>query len=351
MTGRPTGATVGGRAYLDLRKAASVAGRPTDEFLQLCALEGFLDRLGSSPHAEHLMLKGGVLLAAYDARRPTRDIDLAGLDVANDLDNLLRMINEIIAIGRDDGLEFDLNATGVEAIRDEEDYGGGRVTVHGGLSTGVIQFHVDINIGDPLWPPPDHVDLARVLGGPPIRVHGYHVELILAEKTVTALQRGTANTRWRDFVDIANLGRHDLDDIALVEAIDESPLTGTYRSSRCATSSPAIHASHSPAGRHGAASSASLPRRRSSSPTSSTRSSRSLNRFSSEPISRPDEIGSAGLPHGAPNVSPWRSWGRASTSCSSRRPCGPGLTILPSGCPLTSVRSTAAMRRTGSRGM
>ena len=90
MTGRPTGATVGGRAYLDLRKAASVAGRPTDEFLQLYALEGFLDRLGSSPHAEHFVLKGGVLLAAYDARRPTRDIDLAGPDVANDLDNLLR---------------------------------------------------------------------------------------------------------------------------------------------------------------------------------------------------------------------------------------------------------------------
>lgn len=219
MTGHPTGATVGGRAYLDLRKAASVAGRPTDEFLQLYALEGFLDRLGSSTHAEHFVLKGGVLLAAYDARRPTRDIDLAGLDVANDLDNLLRMINEIIAIGRDDGLEFDLNATGVEAIRDEEDYGGGRVTVHGGLSTGVIQFHVDVNIGDPLWPPPGHVDLPRVLGGPPIRVRGYRVELILAEKIVTALQRGTANTRWRDFVDIANLGRHDLDAIALVEAI------------------------------------------------------------------------------------------------------------------------------------
>lgn len=210
---------VGGRAYLDLRKAASAAGRPTDEFLQLYALEGFLDRLGSSPHAEHFVLKGGLLLAAYGARRPTRDIDLAALDVANDLDRVRQMINEITAIGRDDGLEFDLNATRVEAIRDEENYGGARVTIHGGLSTGVIQFHVDVNIGEPLWPPPDEVDLPRVLGGPPIRVRGYRVELILAEKIVTALQRGTANTRWRDFVDIASLARHDLDDAALVESI------------------------------------------------------------------------------------------------------------------------------------
>jgi hypothetical protein len=220
VTSRPTRATVGGRAYLDLRKDASAAGRPTDEFLQLYALEGFLDRLGSSPHAEHFVLKGGLLLAAYGARRPTRDIDFAALDVANDLDHVRRVVKEIIAIGRDDGLEFDLDATRVEAIRDDEDYGGVRVTIHGRLSTGVIQFHVDVNIGEPLWPPPDEVDLPRVLGGPPIRVRGYRVELILAEKIVTALQRGTANTRWRDFVDIASLAGHDdLDDAALAESV------------------------------------------------------------------------------------------------------------------------------------
>ena len=35
VAGRQTRATADGRAYLDLSKAASVAGRPTDEFLQL----------------------------------------------------------------------------------------------------------------------------------------------------------------------------------------------------------------------------------------------------------------------------------------------------------------------------
>lgn len=39
---------------------------------------------------------------------------------------------------------------------------------------------------------------------------GYPMELVLAEKIVTAIQRGQANTRWRDFVDVARLaaGRH-----------------------------------------------------------------------------------------------------------------------------------------------
>jgi nucleotidyltransferase AbiEii toxin of type IV toxin-antitoxin system len=35
-----------------------------------------------------------------------------------------------------------------------------------------------------------------------IVVRGYPLEMILAEKIVTALERGTASTRWRDFVDI-----------------------------------------------------------------------------------------------------------------------------------------------------
>ena len=44
--------------------------------------------------------------------------------------------------------------------------------------------------------------------------------MVLAEKIVTALQRGTANTRWRDFVDIANLATADLDPATLSEAIN-----------------------------------------------------------------------------------------------------------------------------------
>lgn len=219
MTRRPTRATPAGRAYLDLRKAASAAGRPTDEYLQLYALEGLLDRLSSSRHAEHFVLKGGVLLASYDARRPTRDIDLAAVDIANDHDSIRRIVNEILSIGRDDGLEFDQAATTVEAIREEQPYSGVRATIHGALSTAVIQFHVDVNVGDPIWPAPDAIDVPRLLGGSPIRVRGYRVELILAEKIVTTLQRGTANTRWRDFVDIAQLAQRDVDNDMLVESI------------------------------------------------------------------------------------------------------------------------------------
>ena len=76
MTSRPTRATVAGRAYLDLQNLARRQGRPTDELHQMYALEGFLARLAISSYAGQLILKGGVLLAAYEARRPTRDAGL-----------------------------------------------------------------------------------------------------------------------------------------------------------------------------------------------------------------------------------------------------------------------------------
>ena len=85
MTNRPSRSTAAGTAYLDLRKLARDTKRPTDELLQLYALEGFLDRLTASQHAQHLIFKSGVLLAAFDTRRPTRDIDFAATDIDGDL--------------------------------------------------------------------------------------------------------------------------------------------------------------------------------------------------------------------------------------------------------------------------
>ncbi len=219
MTGRPTRSTIAGSAYLDLRRHASTTGRPTDELLRLYGLEGFLDRLVASPFADQFVLKGGVLLAAFGARRPTRDIDFAAIDLADDLESLAEIVNQVIGIRIDDGLEFDPDSTSAEPIRSENAASGGRITLQARLSTARIQFHVDINLGDPIWPDPEPVDLPRILGGKPIRLTGYRVELVLAEKIVTAMQRGTANTRWRDFVDIASLADQATNTDKLTEAI------------------------------------------------------------------------------------------------------------------------------------
>jgi hypothetical protein len=51
-------------------------------------------------------------------------------------------------------------------------------------------------------------------------VGGYSLEMVLAEKIVTAIARGSANKRWRDFVDIHKLvRRHDIDGKMLRESV------------------------------------------------------------------------------------------------------------------------------------
>ncbi len=76
------------------------------------------------------------------------------------------------------------------------------------LVTANLKFAVDISVGDPIAPSPQLVQLPCVLTDDTIELVGYPIVMVHAEKLVTALQRGTVNTRWRDFADIWTLNRH-----------------------------------------------------------------------------------------------------------------------------------------------
>jgi hypothetical protein len=191
---------------LALQREAKTAGRTTAEYLRLYTLEGFLLRLAHSPHRNRFILKGGVLLAAYGLRRPTTDIDGAALQTSNEVEDIRQFVTAVASTALptdlDDGLRFDLDNVTAEAIRDEDKYGGVRIRLVARLASAREPFHVDVNIGDPIWPEPTEIALPRLLGQEPIQLRGYSMEMVLAEKIVTALQRGSASTRWRDFGDI-----------------------------------------------------------------------------------------------------------------------------------------------------
>jgi len=272
---RPTRATVAGRAYLDLQNLARRQRRPTDELHQLYALEGFLARLTVSAHANKLVLKGGVLLAAYDARRPTRDIDMQARAVAGERDDVLDRVRQIAAIRIDDGLVFDADAAAAEIIRDEDEHSGVRVTLTATLASAKLSLHVDVNIGDPIWPAPREIDLPRLLGGT-ITLAGYPLQMVYAEKIITALQRGTINTRWRDFADLYLLtARHTVDGADLHRALTEVAAYRHVERHRWQTCSLGTPRSRRRVGLPGDASSASTIASPPHSSRSSTRSSRS----------------------------------------------------------------------------
>lgn len=72
-TGEQTYRALARLARHDLRPNRRPA--PFAEYLTRHFLESFLHRLTLSAHADAFVLKGGILLAVYGARRPTEDVD------------------------------------------------------------------------------------------------------------------------------------------------------------------------------------------------------------------------------------------------------------------------------------
>lgn len=63
--------------YRQLQRLAREQGRATDELMTLYGLERVLDRLTRTDFRDDFSLEGGVLLAAFRLRRPTRAAECA----------------------------------------------------------------------------------------------------------------------------------------------------------------------------------------------------------------------------------------------------------------------------------
>ncbi len=190
--------------------AKSGSNAPTQEYLIRHTLESFLDRLTRTSHSRDFVLKGGVLLAAYGARRPTRDADSNAVSADVTAEHLVQVVRDIAAMEADDGVVFDVDTISTQQIREEADYPAFRLRITARIGPWAGTAVWDISTGDPVVPPPRLVTLDRILGNP-ISLLGYAPETSIAEKGVTILERGIASTRWRDYVDIVQLAGHGID--------------------------------------------------------------------------------------------------------------------------------------------
>lgn len=175
--------------------------------MQLYVLESSLARMALTQAADRFVLKGGLLLAVFGERRPTRDIDLQTQTIGGDPSTVRSAISDIAATSLDDGVIFGTQTATARVIREEDQYPAVRVSMTASLATARPSLHIDVSVGDPITPEPQIVQLPRVLGGT-IAVRGYPLAMVHAEKIVTAVARGTASTGWRDFADIYALARH-----------------------------------------------------------------------------------------------------------------------------------------------
>ena len=126
------------------------------------------------------------------------------------------VIEEIAAIPMPDGVAFHAAAMTTEQIREDADYSGVRVRLPAGLAGAELRLTVDLSFGDPIVP--RRIDYPTLLDDGSFALLGYPLESVIAEKAITMLSLGDANTRDRDYADVYLLSR--------IHTIEAEPLHG-----------------------------------------------------------------------------------------------------------------------------
>lgn len=205
-----------------LQNEATRRGDDFNLLLLRYGIERLLFRLSQSPHADRFLLKGAMLFVIWDEKthRPTRDLDLLGLGPCEqeDLLQAFRQVAQTPVVA--DGLVFDSKSVRAENIREDNAYGGIRVSMQATLGSAVLPLQIDIGVGDIVTPAPDSASFPALLDFPAPELRTYPVYTVVAEKFEAMAKLGIANTRMKDFHDVwFLLRRFPLDAPTLRQAV------------------------------------------------------------------------------------------------------------------------------------
>ncbi|WP_291405738.1 nucleotidyl transferase AbiEii/AbiGii toxin family protein [Acidaminobacter sp.] len=185
-----------------IRNMARIKDMSAQVVLQNYMFERFLERLSKSEYQGNFIIKGGLLIAALVGigNRATMDMDATIKNYPLNVDSLTKAIKEICSIPFEDDVSFTFY--GIEPIRDDDEYGGYRVSIISEYDKIRTPMQIDITTGDVITPKEVLYLFKRIFGEGNIGVWAYNIETVLAEKVETILSRGELNTRPRDFYDV-----------------------------------------------------------------------------------------------------------------------------------------------------
>lgn len=194
-------------------KAMSLKGRinnyakknriPAQVVLQNFMFERFLERLAVSDFRQKFVIKGGMLIAALVGLdiRSTMDLDTTIRDLPLTEEEIFQTIKEIGGIDIGDEVYFDVKS--IEPIRKDDKYGGFCVKLIAIFDTIRTPLSIDVSTGDVITPKAIEYEFEKIFNeDKTIKLWGYNIETILAEKVETIFRRGVFNTRPRDFYDV-----------------------------------------------------------------------------------------------------------------------------------------------------
>ncbi len=165
-------------------------------------MERFLERMALSKYHNNLILKGGLLIASMVGldNRATMDIDTTIRNYNLSTEDAKKMIEDIIAVPLDDGIQFEIK--NVEGIMDEAEYPGIRFKLEAVLNMMKTPLKIDISTDDVITPREVNYKYKLMFEERSISLLVYNLETLLAEKMETIISRGTLNTRMRDYYDL-----------------------------------------------------------------------------------------------------------------------------------------------------
>ena len=186
-----------------IKNIAKAKGVSAQVVLQNFFFDRFLYRLSCSEYREKFILKGGLLITAMAGldSRSTMDMDATIRSLPLDEEHIKIAINTICTEPLNDDITFQI--TGITFIREDDEYGGFRVSLNAIYEKINTPLSIDITSGDIITPKPVKRLFKSLLNDTnPYELWAYNPETILAEKIETILRRSVGNTRPRDFYDV-----------------------------------------------------------------------------------------------------------------------------------------------------
>lgn len=171
--------------------------------LQTYMLERLLERISISKYKDNFILKGGMLISAMLGidSRTTMDMDTTIKGFPLTKDNITNIMDEICNIEIDDNVTLKINK--VELIREDDDYGGYRITFEAKYNNEMpVIMKIDITTGDKITYKEIEYSFTLMLEDRKIKIWSYNVETIIAEKFEAIVKRGVLSTRIRDYYDV-----------------------------------------------------------------------------------------------------------------------------------------------------
>ena len=215
-------ADLGASVLARLKRKSKESGKSLQLLLQLFCQEEFLRRLSRSEYANHLVLKGGMFIytLSHFASRSTADIDFLLKQQLGSIEDIKRMVAEIIAVDSENKF-VQLTSQSYETISPQRKYKGVSFQLVGQIKNTKTPFNVDIGIGDVIVPDPKKLTVPVQLEDfKPATVLAYSLESTVSEKFEALLQRQLLTSRMKDIYDIDYLSNQfDFDGNLLQQAI------------------------------------------------------------------------------------------------------------------------------------